>query len=89
MTDQTDQSATTEVTDPSNGTAEPVKELRPFTGVWEDLTHGEYKAMLEDIKTEAEAAIASGEPTLQKWARTSGTFASLLLSFLTGTGPAE
>lgn len=64
-------------------------EPRPFTGVWNDLTHGDYKAMLGDIKTEAEAAIASGEPTVQKWARTAGTFASLLGIFLEHTAPAE
>lgn len=64
-------------------------EPRPFTGVWKDLTHGDYKAMLSDIQTEAEAAIASGEPTVQKWARTAGTFASLLGIFLNHTEPGE
>jgi len=75
----TEQSVTTETQQPSVS----------FTGIWKDLTHGDYKQLLSDIKTEAEAAIASGEPTIQKWARTAGTFASLLGVFLEHTNPGE
>lgn len=82
---ETEQSATTN----EEKTPEVSQEPKPFTGVWADMTHGNYTQMLTDLKTEAEAAIASGDQTLAKWARSTGTFASLLLTFLNGTHPEE
>lgn len=48
-------------------------------GYFDNLTAEDIKQLLTDIKTEAEAAVKSGDQQLEKWARSTGLFASILL----------
>jgi|SRR5579872_2547141 len=53
--------------------------------LWSDVTHGEWKNILGDIVTEAQAGVASGDVALARMSRTVGALAALNLHFVENT----
>lgn len=50
--------------------------------VWDELDTDDIVTMLGDVQLECQAAIESGDTTLNKWARTTGLLATAVLDLL-------
>ena len=55
--------------------------------VFDDMTYEQQLEALDLIKTEADFAITSGDMALQKWARSTGLLASVVMQLLEDAGP--
>lgn len=59
-------------------------ETTNLTQIFDDMKREDFIQALSDLRTEAGAAILSGDTAVQKWARSVGVMATVLHKALTG-----